>query len=167
MTHPYAQSPRTPASPIGPAARRRQQFSQRLMHGRAKAERLLALIDFLPPGDRELMRAVFADGRSAASIARMAGRSPLAVQRRIAGLLDRIESAEYAVVVLHADRWPDRRAAIARTCIVEGLSTRTAARRLGISMHQVRLELVVIRSLAESIAAERSERATLTGRRTA
>lgn len=167
MTPTQSQRPRPHASPQGPAARRRQQFSQRLMHGRAKAERLLALIDFLPPGDRELMRAVFADGRSAASIARMAGRSPLVVQRRIAGLLDRIESTEYAVVVVHADQWPDRRAAIARTCIVEGLSTRTAARRLGISVHQVRLELVVIRSLAASIAEERGERASLTGRRTA
>ena len=167
MTHPDTQPLRPSASPRLPAARRRQQFGQRLMHGRAKAERLLALIDFLPPGDRELMRAVFADGRSAASIARMAGRSPLVVQRRIAGLLDRIESTEFAVVVMHADGWPDRRAAIARTCIVEGLSTRTAARRLGISVHQVRLEMVAIRSLAASIVAERRDGSAWTGRRSA
>lgn len=154
--------------PYVPALRRRQQFSQRLIHGRAAAERLLTLIDFLPAADRELMRAVFADGRSAASIARMAGRSPLGVQRRIVNLLDRIESPQFAIVVTHAELWPERRAAIARVCIIEGLSMRTAARRMNLTVHQVRLEMVVIRSLMASIVADRRERASpLTVRRTA
>lgn len=135
---------------------------------RPQAERLLALADFLPAADAILLREVLSGGRTLAHLARMLKANRHTLRTRIARLIARASSPEFAFVVArrigltpargthartapHKLRWPDDWSEpmriTAQLCILDGLSLRDAAAHSGVSYHTLRRHQATLREL--------------------
>lgn len=128
----------------------------RRRRARECASQILALSDLLPAPDRLLLAQVLEEGRSVASLAALMGQKPASLRRRVKGLIARVRSARYAIVRAHACQWPDRRARVARACVIEGRSMPEAARTLGLTYHVVRTQMREIELLISTLDASRS-----------
>jgi hypothetical protein len=116
---------------------------------REASERLVQLAAHLKPEDRALVEAVYDHGMTLRTAATMQGRLPVLVRRRLARLLARLTSVEFAFVVRHLDRWTEPRRSIARLVFLERRTRLQVAAALGVSPHTVRRETGAIRVLLE------------------
>jgi DNA-directed RNA polymerase specialized sigma24 family protein len=132
----------------------------RRRNARESAAQILNLADLLPAPDRLLLAQVLEEGRSVASLAALMGQKPASLRRRVKGLIARVRSTRYAIVRAHASQWPDRRARVARACVIEGRSMPQAARALGLTYHVVRTQMREIELLISTLDASRSGAST-------
>ena len=131
---------------------RYEQHRQRVDHGRDHAERVLALAEHLDERDRLLVEQVYRHGLPAAEVARLLGVRPRTMQRRLARLVERMIDPMYRFVAAHLDLIPEAARAPAKRHFLQGQSQRDVARRLGITLHQVRQHIDAVRTLAEVYA---------------
>jgi len=131
---------------------------------------LLLRAQWLPTADRELIEAVYREGKSAAEIARLGGAggaggvgaaSVGVVRNRIKQVVGRLCSDKLPFVVERSPAWSPTRRRVARQCVIEGHSMRTASERLGVSLHTVRRHMGAIDELYRAWLADqrRPERA--------
>ncbi len=76
----------------------------------------------------------------AASLAR-------SLRRRVRALTTRLADPRFIFVLRHQRDWPPKRRAVARACIILGLSQRAAAHELRLTLHDVRQEFHTIQAL--------------------
>ena len=128
---------------------------------------LLLRAHLLPKGDRELIEAVYRDGKSVAEIARMGSNSAGVVRTRVKQVVTRLCSDKLPFVVEQSSTWAPTRQRVAQHCVVRGESMREASERLGVSLHTVRRHLSAINELYHASLAERAagRPSTLPGRR--
>lgn len=128
----------------------------RLGVARENVERVLQASARLREPDRVLIEAVFGEGRSVASVARLTGARDRLLRRRVRALVERIQSPMFAFVSARAAEWEveQRRAAVA--FFVEGRTIRETAREIRISFHRTREHLLRTRMMLD--AAERAAR---------
>lgn len=119
----------------------------RRRHTREMIQQLVERAAHLPEADAALIRAVYAEGRSVSSLAKMLGRDPRWLRRRVRGLVKRIASPEYIFVATRRAHWAKTRARVAALCILEGRSLREAASELGLTLHTVRRHHDAVREL--------------------
>ena len=96
---------------------------------------ILKAAQALPPADRALLQSVYADGRSAAEVARLRNVPERRISYHVRRLTRLVLSPEYAFVLEHRRRWSRNRARIATDCFIRGRSIREAARLSRISYH--------------------------------
>lgn len=108
---------------------------------------LLERAPWLAPGDRTLIELVFREGRTLREIASLLDQPPPAIRRRLRRIATRLLDPLTAYVAAHADTWPPTRRRIAVACVLQGLSMREAAQRLGLSLHTVRRHMAAVREL--------------------
>ena len=136
--------------------------AHRRQRRRAIASALVSRAAALPDDDRDLILAVYADGRSILSIARRDEDDPerirlraAAIARRVRGLSRRMLHPAFDAVVLHAHAWPPAMRRVGHACFVLGLSMRRAAKQPGLSLHALRTHAQPTRALAAAIAVAR------------
>lgn len=122
---------------------------------RGQADLLVRRSEWLPLADRELILAMFRDGRSAKSIAHMLGQDPRRVRRRLKQLIARLHDPRLAYVVSNQQHWGRTRRRIARLLFIEGRSMREATRTLGVSMHCVRTNRDAIEAMCQATQTDR------------
>jgi DNA-directed RNA polymerase specialized sigma24 family protein len=115
---------------------------------------MLDLAEHLAASDRALLRGIYDRGMTAAELARVLGRRPRGVQRRIQRLVERIGSPKYTFIVRNSRRWPKVRRRIAEMVFLQGRSQREAAETLGLGVHHVRREVDRIHLLIDEANAE-------------
>ncbi|HYE63584.1 MAG TPA: hypothetical protein VD997_16455 [Phycisphaerales bacterium] len=119
--------------------------------GRGSQALILKGAEVLPHADRALLRAVYADGRSAAEIARLnPSVKARAVSYRVRLLTLRVLSPEFAFVSAHRRKWGRTRAKVATACFLHGLSIREAARLARVSFHTARQHHAAVLELMRS-----------------
>ncbi|MEL6328078.1 MAG: hypothetical protein AAFR38_00315 [Planctomycetota bacterium] len=114
------------------------------------AARICELAEHLPMGDREVLRAVFADARRVAEVAALLGRTPRQIRGRVRALTRRVLDPRFEFVVRSRDRWPDERRLVAQLRLIEGRPMRSVARLLGMTLHHVRRQEDTIDALFEA-----------------
>jgi DNA-directed RNA polymerase specialized sigma24 family protein len=127
---------------------------RRFIHRRELTESLARLADDLAPDDRALIRAVYADGKTAVDVARLSGADPRAVRRRVRRLTRRVLSPEYLFVLRHKDRWPAPRRRVAVACFLHGRTMRDAARQLRMPLYTVRRHCDAVHAAFETLGAK-------------
>lgn len=134
--------------PRGPelAAQRRR------LDGRDHVERLLNLASVLPESDRLLLEAIYRDGRSCVSLARLMGVPVRPLRGRVRRLTTRLASPLFRFVVAKRGSWPASRRRIATVRYIHGRSINGTASELGIPRHAVRVTSDFIRQLFEDHA---------------
>jgi transposase len=146
-THPWRSATggddRRPLDPDHAADLRRRK-------GRELADYLLACAQVATTDDRELLKAVYAEGMTAAQVARLSGAAPRTVRRRVRRVVQRCLDPRFAFVMRERDRWPSTRRRVATACVLQGRTLRGAARHLRTSLHCVRKEMNVIDALFQS-----------------
>ena len=131
-----------------PSAPRRFRFTH---HARTqRAAHLCALARELPPDERALVLARFSDGRSGAQISALIGCDRHLVERRLRRLVARLSTPEFAYLAPRLNLFDDAQRSIARACIIEGRSIRSAAAHLNISQHSLREARAVLLALIRS-----------------
>jgi hypothetical protein len=125
------------------------------------AARLSALAEFLAPTDRTLVRWVYRDGKPVAELAGLLRTPRASLTRRVRKLVDRCRSPEFAFVAAHMNAWPAPMAHVARACVLEGRSVRSAAATLKTTVHAARSLRMVVLAMARGVEQTRrtSERA--------
>ncbi|HZW09546.1 MAG TPA: sigma factor-like helix-turn-helix DNA-binding protein [Phycisphaerales bacterium] len=116
---------------------------------RETAERLVGMAAHLAAPDRLLVEAVLKEGRRLPEVVEMltpatavgaeaVHRARRQIRRRFHQLLARMRTEEFRLVVEQKDRWPAAQRRVAVACVLQGLTQREAASRLGLSLHTVR-----------------------------
>jgi hypothetical protein len=123
-------------------------------HRDALARRLVELAEHLPALQRQMVRAVYHDGLEPGAVAALMGLSPAAFRSALRRLTKRMLTPEFALVALRRSSWPPDVARVASTCVLAGLSLRSASRELGLSMHFVRQALQRVLVMAEALRLE-------------
>ncbi len=141
-----------PASPTrGPVDRSgRAVRCDRLDHGRALVDSILHRSEWLGPGDRQLLRSIYADGHPLAQLAPMLRTGERSLRRRVEKLLERLNSRRFAFVAVRHERWPQTRRRVAASMVLQGLSMRETADRMGMSLYGVRRHYEAINALFEA-----------------
>ena len=99
------------------------------------------------PEERAIIHAIYRDGLSAQRVAHLRCESPRRVRARVRRIVARLVSDRFRFVVRPRDEWPNLRRRVASGCVMQGMSMREAARFLQITLHQVRREMGVVRTL--------------------
>ncbi len=109
---------------------------------------------WLTPEDRELVTSVFGEGLSVAAYTRrrrehdpVAPVSVRTARRRLRRLVTRLLSPRFAFVIENRGDWPATRRRAAMACVVQGLSLREAASKMGVSLHAVRRHMDAVEAL--------------------
>jgi len=102
---------------------------------------------WLPRGDRDLLEAVYREGKPASEIARLGNQPVARVRTRLKQVLTRVCSEKLAFVVLHMDAWSPTRRRVAQRVVISGDSMREASERLGVSLYTVRRHAAAIDEL--------------------
>ncbi|HHN79041.1 MAG TPA: hypothetical protein ENK11_10285 [Phycisphaerales bacterium] len=107
---------------------------------------------WLTAEDRELVTAVFGEGLSVAAYARRRREkdSPVPVRtarRRLRKIIARLLSPRFVFVIENRKAWPATRRRAAMACVVQGLSLREAASKMGVSLHAVRRHMDAVEAL--------------------
>ncbi|MHC5024344.1 MAG: hypothetical protein ACYTGG_10620, partial [Planctomycetota bacterium] len=118
---------------------------------RRMVEQALEATCWLDDGDRALLQAVLEQGVPVARLARAAGVPTRRLTRRVQRLVRRLADPIVPFVMQHHRDWPPARRRVAETVILRGLSLRTAASRLEMSLHRVRREMSDVRLLHEMV----------------
>lgn len=116
---------------------------------RALAERLLRMSEHMTNRDRMLLRSIYDRGLSASELARAVGVHPRTVRRRVQRLVERAASPVFTYVLREREGWPSTMRRVAELVFLEGCSQREAAKRLSVSLHQVRQVTVRVQVLQE------------------
>ncbi|MBL4591830.1 MAG: sigma-70 region 4 domain-containing protein [Phycisphaerales bacterium] len=113
-------------------------------------ERIVQRADWLGPDDRAVVLAMFADGYSAAEIARIGNTNVRTVRTRIHRIVTRLGDPRTAYVVRHAEGWSRTRKKIGRAIFVQGMSLRETASELSMSFYLVRRHREAIEAMFEA-----------------
>lgn len=113
----------------------------------ALAERVLMRSEHLDPLERALVEQVYERGVPLRQIALVRGCSVRTIQRRIAQLSRRLTHPQVEQVLRQHRHWPTLTARIAMHVWVRGCSMRETAQRLDLTLHQVRMQVQIIRGL--------------------
>jgi DNA-directed RNA polymerase specialized sigma subunit len=120
--------------------------------GRASSPaHLVQLAAHLPNDERGIIDAIYRDGIPTRTVAEIRGVTPWELRRQLSRLIRRLESPEFILTIRRAGKLSSRDGRIARACFVEGLPTRTAAQRLGVSYYQVRRQRERILSMLDAL----------------
>ncbi|MGE3106857.1 MAG: hypothetical protein AB7G11_05000 [Phycisphaerales bacterium] len=122
----------------------------RRRHGREVVERITSRAQWLPRADRELILAVFNDGKRTKDLAALMSVSPRVLRSRVRRLVRRVTSEQFQFAALHHETWPAGMKRAAEACIFAGLSIKDAARELGLTYHGVRRHVDLIRVMART-----------------
>jgi len=117
---------------------------------RGLADLILARAEHLPKADRELLRTLFGEGRSAIDVAPMLDTTPRRVRARARRLTRRVLSDLYLFVLQRRDSWPVACRRIATAVILHGLSFREAADALRLTVYTVRRHYDAVTALYEA-----------------
>ena len=117
---------------------------------RAFAERAAQRANHLDEPERQLLLAVCQRGQKATEIAALVGENVRRTRRRIRGLLRRVMSREFALVVAQREAWGTTMRAVGDACIVRGHSLNRAAATLGLTYHAVRRHRDAIVAMANA-----------------
>jgi DNA-directed RNA polymerase specialized sigma24 family protein len=131
--------------PVRPARRRRtpaERQSRRL--GR---EQLAHRAEFLPPDAATLVRAHVALGLTVEELARIKGIPERTLRRRLARLRARLEDPCFLLAAKFRDQLPTALATLATAHWMEDLPLRQLAHTRGQTLHRVRQDLALARSL--------------------
>jgi transposase-like protein len=109
------------------------------------------MADSLAPTDRALIRWAYGDGKPLVDLAAVHRVSVRAMSRRIQKIVQRCESPEFGFVLARVRAWEPPMALVARACVLEGRSLRSAAGTLGMSIHEVRALRTVVLSMAKGV----------------
>ncbi len=139
-----------------------RRYAEALRGRRELVERMLNLAELLGPSDKALVQAVLDRGISVSQFARAFGRRPRTVRKRLHRLVDHVGSDRFQFIVHHRRRWPTRRRQVADLVFLRGVTQQEAARRLSITIHQLRMEIHGIETLCDSDAAEHIEKPEMT-----
>jgi DNA-directed RNA polymerase specialized sigma24 family protein len=104
---------------------------------------------WLPEEDRALIHAVYREHLTAREVAFLRGATARRVRRRLRTLIERMLSRRFEVVLRERDGWGVVRRRIATSVVLEGRTLRETAERLGLTLHAVRRQMVVIEALIE------------------
>ncbi len=140
---------------------------------RARREYAEMLVDhaaWLTPEDRELVTSVFGEGLSVAAYARRRREkeSPIPVRtarRRLRKIVARLLSPRFVFVIENRKAWPATRRRAAMACVVQGLSLREAAAKIGVSLHAVRRHMDAVEALYLASVGQAGKTAKQTGDR--
>lgn len=132
---------RSDASATAPTVDRKRR------HARENVERILARSQWLPESDRQLIVAVYSDGKRFTDLAALTESSPRVMRDRVAKLVVRVSSELFGFVALHCAGWPPAVRRAAETCVFQGLSIREASIALGTSYHNVRRLIDMVRTM--------------------
>lgn len=146
-SEPTASNFRAKSAPI---RMRRYRFTERVRTQRAA--RLCELAIELPTDERAILLARYADGRSSTQIAAIAGCNRHHIERKLRVLTKRLARPEYVFLAPRLAQLDPEQRAIARACIIDGLSIRAAAIRLNMSRHVLRARRAVLLALARGVA---------------
>ncbi|GEM_PF-2325136 len=117
-----------------------------------RRKRLTRLAPHLPEPERGMLLAIFADGLPVATVAAMRGEPTWRFRRRLARLVRRVDSPEFALALAPWQLPTDETAAVARACFVHGLTVRAAALVLNVTLHTVIRERARVQALARHAA---------------
>lgn len=113
-------------------------------------DELVERAEWLPPGDRWLIDAVYREGRRVAEVAAILDQSPRILRRRVRAILRRVRSGRFAFVAVQSRAWPALKRRVARACYIEGKSQRAVAGELRVTLHAVRRQCQAIEALYEA-----------------
>ncbi|SRR5690606_6863023 len=123
----------------------------RVLRDRRNAvEELLLCAAYLDPCDQALVHSVYDRGIRVAELARATRSRPAAVRRRLHRIAKRLRSPLFRYVMCNSCHWPLHRRRIAEAVILRGEPQREAAARLGVTLHQLRQEILRIHALYEA-----------------
>jgi DNA-directed RNA polymerase specialized sigma24 family protein len=122
---------------------------RRLKATREPTEIILLRADALCPADRELIKALYGDGRTAAEVAPILGVRAASVHRRSRRLVTRIFSDLFVFVLRNKDAWPATRRRIASEHFLQGRSLREIAGDLRVCLGTVRQHQRAVLTLFE------------------
>ena len=129
---------------------RRYRFTERVRTQRAA--RLCELAIELPTDERAILLSRYADGRSSTQIAAIAGCTRHHIERKLRVLTKRLARPEYVFLAPRLARLDPEQRAIARACIIQGLSIRSAAAQLNMSQHALRERRSVLLAMVRGLA---------------
>ncbi|MFN9930291.1 MAG: hypothetical protein ACK54T_06415 [bacterium] len=132
----------------------RRAMDLRVRTGAAAAEAICARAEYLPPSDRELVRAVYQRGQSLAALGTAVGVPQKHLSRRLRKIVARINAPAFALVVVRAEAWEGRLAAVGRAVFVEGCNLRQASKHLNLTYHQVRAARDVIEGIVATLTSK-------------
>jgi DNA-directed RNA polymerase specialized sigma24 family protein len=117
---------------------------------RREVEVILNRADLLDRRERALVRAALEKGHSAAELAAIIGSDERSVRRHLARTVRRMTSPLFLFVMTRRHDWPAPRREVATAVYLHGLAMRSAARVLGMPIHQVRKHVDAIRALFDA-----------------
>jgi DNA-directed RNA polymerase specialized sigma24 family protein len=123
-------------------ADRRKMIDYRDFH-----DQVLNRARFLDPVDRTLVEQVLAKGVLPRELAVVAGVSTRSIQRRVRELLSRLNDPQVLAVLRQHGQWEPEVAEVALAVWVRRWTLRDTARRMNLSLHQVRQHVLAIRTL--------------------
>ncbi len=123
-------------------ADRRKMLDYRDFH-----DQVLNRARFLDPVDRTLVEQVLAKGVLPRELAVVAGVSTRSIQRRVRELLGRLNDPQVLAVLRQHGSWEPEVAEVALAVWVRRWTLRDTARRMNLSLHQVRQHVLAIRTL--------------------
>lgn len=121
---------------------------------------ILMRAEWLLPGDRALLEAVFRRGQTIRELSPLLAMPERTLRLRLHRLVDRVLSDRFAYAIRHLARWTGVRRRIATCCILHGLALRAGAKAAGVSIHTARRHLDAIDAMHAS-----SDRHASTARR--
>lgn len=114
-------------------------------------DQLVDRAEWLEPKDRELIYAMFRDGKTAQEIAHLQGQCARHTRRHIKQLVARLCDPRVAYVVAHHEKWSKSRSAIARSLFIQGRSMRETTDTLGVSFYCVRKHREAIDAMCQTL----------------
>jgi DNA-directed RNA polymerase specialized sigma24 family protein len=132
------------------AAHTRQEQKYHAPRRRAGIERMLNRAAYLQPADRALLRQALDQGVPARELAILLGCDVRTVQNRVRRLVRRLNHPETVAVLKHLDDWPHDTAAVAIAVWLQGLSQRDTSSATGLTYHQVRQQVQLIRGYLQA-----------------
>ena len=114
---------------------------------RDKTEHRLRLAEHLPEPDRLLLEQVLGQGVPMAKIARLTGRRPGDIRRRVVKLINHMDKPLYRFLIVHGDLLDPRTPRTAERVIFGVRSLRATADDLGLSLHRVRQHMRTVTAL--------------------
>ncbi len=129
-------------------------------------DRIVQRAEWLEPHEKTLVLAMFADGYSAAEIARLGNLPVRLVRSRIHRIVTRLSDPLTAYVMGHSDSWSKTRRTVGREVFVNGRSLRETATLHSMSFYIVRRHREAIQALyeADQNAARKLNKASIQSR---
>ena len=120
---------------------------------RCSVERLLERAEYLDPPERLLLEQILCGGVAVEHLARLAGTEPRKLQRKVRRLIAALGHPNAEWIVRHGHKLAGLQRQIAIRLWMQGLSLRQTARRLDLSLHDVRQHAQVINGLLSAAQA--------------